>query len=239
VRWVVGEDSNRALGRRIEMRISTLVLSALALAIVLGLVGMWLRTDRRGEGLHERLLDEQEERARLAALQGVGFDAPDSGGRALEPARKPPEFRSVAGGGASGGAGGESARGGATGEPAAAQPPIPAELATANTRWLRVRAQMDQKECVELLDHLARLRTDIEERNGCADNSIACKRFETEVDGDGAGARYAVDIGPFPSWRMAQEAAAELRRLTSRGAWRFKEDEGYFEKAYPYKRTRS
>ena len=107
---------------------------------------------------------------------------------------------------------------------------------TPDMRWLRVKAQMDKKECVELIEHLVLLRSELEEEKGCPPDSVACKGIEYATTGEGDGARYRVDIGPFESYGRASAALAELKDRTSRPPHVFKRRSDYFSGAYTLKR---
>jgi len=296
VRWLrgvgkaTGGDFGAAPGAPASLRASTWILVALSVAIVVGLIGLWLRLEPVPSNLHQRFFDDRagdvgsaaDSAADSVSAQGgaaqrapggnssrgrAGFSAAAGAGALVRPvwsrADGSRDARPASAGVPSAGvpsagissAGISSAGISSAGGPSAGGSRLPGTgsgaaefggvggaggslaLETPESRWLRVRAKMDKDECVQLLDHLARLRGHLENRHGCVEQSIACKSFDPEVSGSGEDARYAVDIGPFASYRMAQQAAAELRRLTAAGSWRFKSRGSYFQSAYVFKRS--
>jgi hypothetical protein len=113
--------------------------------------------------------------------------------------------------------------------------PVVGFVTTAATRWLRVRDLMGKEECAKLLDHLKKLQKELKERGGCKDGSVACKELKNNMKKRHGEDLYAVDIGPFANWSLAQQASAELKKMTNRRPWVFRDKPDYFAESYPRK----
>ncbi len=243
LRWLAGDSSTRFLSQPIQLRLSTLILGALGLAIALALFGIWLKIDPRpaDSAFRDRLFDDR------AALEGA---QPASGAFATGDGTGMVASSHTAGGVDADGSDGALP----PLEPGEAWKPDPARAArpevrqleqretlpavtatTPDTRWVRVKAMMDKKECYELIDHLALLRQSLEQEHGCEDGSLACKRIEFGETDQPDGTRYHVDIGPFASYDDASRAKAELSDRTSRAPHVFKR-KNYFAPAYSFQR---
>lgn len=237
--WLLGDDSSGLLGKPLQVRASTLVLIGLSVAIVVGLLGLYFKIEPEEGKLAGRILDERESRSsgvsdeslsspvkEIAAVVGDKSAVRTSANissRGLAGLARPlwnrngghrPAVRNVEAGASS---------------------PAAGFVTTSATRWLRVRDLMGKKECARLLDHLKRLQKELRERNGCKDDSVACKELKSRMKERHEENLYAVDIGPFASWKLAQEASAELKKMTRGAPWVFNGQQGYFAESYPRK----
>ena len=261
--WFLRDDSLGVFGQSVQVRASTMILFGLAVAIVVGLLGLYFNIDREEGTLAGRLLDERQ------ALQGAAGAGGGGDGRTSLPAgrrgsaSKPGDsVRTSAnpaprvgrpGGGTipvrplwSRNSTSGTGVSGVGRTPIAARPPVrkvegPAAtrseifVTTSATRWLRVRDLMGKEECAKLLDHLKGLQQHLREKNGCADGSIACKELKSRVKERHGEQLYAVDIGPFSSWNFAQQASAVLKEATRKAPWVFHNKKDYFAESYPRK----
>lgn len=241
--WLLGDDSRGLFGKPVEVRASTLVLCGLSVAIVVGLLGLYFKIEPQEGRLAGRILDE-----RASSMGGVPAAAPGppvketpgaAGGkgavrssanipkRGLSGLARPLWSRN----------GGQrpAVRNVEAGAAAAATPAAVGFVTTPATRWLRVRDLMGKTECARLLDHLKRLQKELKERDGCKDSSVACKELKSRVKERHGEDLYAVDIGPFATWSFAQKASAELKEMTQRAPWVFRDLPGYFSESYPRK----
>jgi hypothetical protein len=231
LRWFLGSEADQVLGRQVEMRISTLILYALALVIVLSLIGIYLKTPPREDKLYrnfaargsfvENTFDDFDSLP-AAALSEPLAAAPYGSAPAMAlpvhrapPVASPlPEFRNL-----------ESRR-----EPEPRPPPLEPK-----PWWVRVRAKMFRTECLELCEHLATLRSvvEMEVDPARAGSSLAYKRIESAEmaelrDGEPL---YIVYIGPFERIDEAKKAAEELKRLGRRLPFKGRAG-NYFDDAY-------
>ncbi|MEE3180360.1 MAG: hypothetical protein VX288_00495 [Planctomycetota bacterium] len=233
--WILGDDSRGVFGKPVEVRASTLVIVGLSVAIVVGLLGLYLKIEPKEGRLAGRIIDD-----RVAAGADV---SPVSSVPAAKDGAKPAVRTSAnipARGLAAIARPVWSRKGGQRPPVRNVAPATPAQPAagfvvTAATRWLRVRDLMGKEECAKLLDHLKKLQKELKERGGCKDGSIACKELENRMKKRHGEDLYAVDIGPFASWSLAQQASAELKELTRRAPWVFRDKPDYFAESYPRK----
>ena len=252
VEWFLKDDSIGVFGQSVQVRASTLVLSGLVAAIVVGLLGLYFSIDHEEGTLAGRILDERQAQQGAAGSVGVaagsaslnpGKEDASSGSRgSLRTSLNPPARV------------GRPAGGTIPGRPLWSRnstsgiqlPPVrkvessgtaraAAFVTTSATRWLRVRDLMGKEECAKLLDHLKRLQQHLREKNGCADGSIACKELRSRMKERHGEQLYAVDIGPFSSWNLAQQAAAVLKETTRQAPWVFRSKKEYFAESYPRK----
>ena len=229
--WALGDDSRGLFAKPVEVRASTLVIVGLSVAIVVGLLGLYFKTGPQEGRLAGRIIDD-----RAAAQAGAGGSSATSGanaavrtsanipGKGLSALARPvwtrnggqrPPVRNVA--------------------PVAPAKPVVGFVTTAATRWLRVRDLMGKEECAKLLDHLKKLQKELKERGGCKDGSVACKELKNNMKKRHGEDLYAVDIGPFANWSLAQQASAELKKMTNRRPWVFRDKPDYFAESYPRK----
>ncbi len=226
--WILGDDSRGVFGKPVEVRASTLVIVGLSVAIVVGLLGLYLKIEPKEGRLAGRIIDDR------AAAGGVPAASPGAQaavrtsanipGKGLAAIARPvwsrkggqrPPVRNVA--------------------PATPAQPAAGFVVTEATRWLRVRDLMGKEECAKLLDHLKRLQKELKERGGCKDGSVVCKELKNRMKKRHGENLYAVDIGPFASWSLAQQASAELKELTRQAPWVFRDKPAYFSESYPRK----
>ncbi len=261
--WFLRDDSLGVFGQSVQVRASTMVLFGLAVAIVVGLLGLYFSVDREEGTLAGRLLDERQalqdaagaggsQDGRTSLPAGRRGSASKPGGSVRTSANPAPRVGRPGGGAiparplwsrtiASGTGASGTGRAPSAGRPpvrnveglAAARSEI--FVTTSATRWLRVRDLMGKEECAKLLDHLKRLQQHLREKNGCADGSIACKELKSRVKERHGEQLYAVDIGPFSSWNFAQQASAILKEATSKAPWVFHNKKDYFAESYPRK----
>ena len=261
--WFLRDDSLGVFGQSVQVRASTMILFGLAVAIVVGLLGLYFSTDREEGTLAGRLLDERQALQGAAGAGGIQDgrtslpagrrgSASKPGGSVRTSANPAPRVGRPGGGAiparplwSRNSASGTGASG--TGQtPSAGRSPVrkvegPAAaraeifVTTSATRWLRVRDLMGKEECAKLLDHLKRLQQHLREKNGCVDGSIACKELKSRVKERHGEQLYAVDIGPFSSWNFAQQASAVLKEATRKEPWVFHNKKDYFAESYPRK----
>ncbi len=237
--WILRDDSRGVFGKPVEARASTLVIVGLSVAIVVGLLGIYFKIEPQEGRLAGRILDDREA-ATGAPAAGVGKPpvrtSANIPGRGLSALARPvwsrqggqrPPLRNV-----TPVATAQPATGQLTGQPAGQ---AAAFVTTEATRWLRVRDLMGKEECAKLLDHLKKLQKELKERSGCDDNTIACKELKSRMRKRHGEDLYAVDIGPFASWSLAQQASAELKHMTRRAPWVFRDKPEYFSESYPRK----
>ena len=247
--WILRDDSRGVFGKPVQVKASTLVIVGLSVAIVVGLLGLYFKIEPQEGRLAGRILDD-----RMAAQAGDGMST-GAGGAAATAGVKPAARTSanIPGKGSNKG----SNKGAGKGLSALARPvwsrqggqrppvrniapvapaqPAAGFVTTEATRWLRVRDLMGKEECAKLLDHLKKLQEELRERGGCKDSSVACKELKNRMRKRHGEDLYAVDIGPFASWSLAQQASAELKKVTRRAPWVFRDKPEYFSESYPRK----
>ena len=235
--WILGDDSRGLFARPVEVRASTLVIVGLSAAIVVGLLGLYFKIEPQEGRLAGRIIDD-----RAAAHAGAG-GSPVARGAAATPGANTAVRTSanIPGKGFSALARPVWTRKGGQRPPVrnvapvAQARPVVGFVTTAATRWLRVRDLMGKEECAKLLDHLKKLQKELKERGGCKDGSVACKELKNNMKKRHGEDLYAVDIGPFANWSLAQQASAELKKMTNRVPWVFRGKPDYFAESYPRK----
>lgn len=253
-RWISRDGTCRIFGRHVGVRASTMVMSGLSAAIFVGLLGLYFNIDRTEGTLAGRILDDRQ--GLKEAPGAMGSAVASTGSREGKAVRSSANVANRGSASRVLGPGGipvparplwsrNSAAGGGH-VPGVRRPPVrniqgrtssgaAAFVTTSATRWLRVRDLMGKEECAKLLDHLSRLQKYVEERDGCHDESIACKELKSRMTERHGEDLYAVDIGPFASWKFAQAASAGLKEMTRRAPWVFRNKMDYFAESYPRK----
>ncbi len=236
--WILRDDSRGMFGKPVQVRASTLVIVGLSVAIVVGLLGLYFKLEPQEGRLAGRILDD-----RTAAQVGDGVP-PAAGATAPTVAAKsavrtsaniPPRGLSALARPVWSRQGGQRPPVRNVAPVAPAAQPAAGFVTTEATRWLRVRDLMGKEECAKLLDHLKKLQKELKERGGCKDSSVACKELKSRMRKRHGENLYAVDIGPFASWGLAQQASAELKKMTRRAPWVFRDKLEYFAESYPRK----
>jgi hypothetical protein len=257
-------DRDGLLARRIEMRLSTVVVALLAAGVLVCLAAIYFKTrpederlaalfgdgGSRGDGTVSSVPFTERPSSQTSSTETVSTEAPGvaRGERVLDGLPKLPLWSPQ---GAPASIVAEtSLRGGLAASPEFREIESAVE-ANGNARvlsrpdyhqaplWLRLRSKMYKRECYELVEFLVRLAQNLEfgrQPNECKD-SIAFKKIKAVEMGetrDGAEL-FAVYVGTFESTRSAGLAAAELLQLTSRAPYVFNANREYFKGAYAEK----